>query len=59
MRSAAGRYGYTADYPMERLYRNVRITTIFEGATECRSIGSKADGAAWQEKGLDFPNKAK
>jgi alkylation response protein AidB-like acyl-CoA dehydrogenase len=29
-----GGYGYTADYPMERLYRNVRITTIFEGATE-------------------------
>jgi alkylation response protein AidB-like acyl-CoA dehydrogenase len=29
-----GGYGYTTDYPMERLYRNVRITTIFEGATE-------------------------
>lgn len=29
-----GGYGYTRDYPMERLYRNVRICTIFEGATE-------------------------
>lgn len=29
-----GGYGYTTDYPMERLYRNVRICTIFEGATE-------------------------
>lgn len=29
-----GGYGYTKDYPMERLYRNVRICTIFEGATE-------------------------
>lgn len=29
-----GGYSYTTDYPLERLYRNVRITTIFEGATE-------------------------
>jgi butyryl-CoA dehydrogenase len=29
-----GGYGYTTDYCLERLYRNVRITTIFEGATE-------------------------
>ena len=29
-----GRYGYTTEYPMERLYRNARICTIFEGATE-------------------------
>lgn len=29
-----GGYGYTKDYPMERLYRNVRICTMFEGATE-------------------------
>ena len=29
-----GGYGYTQDYPMERLYRNARICTMFEGATE-------------------------
>lgn len=29
-----GGYSYCVDYTLERLYRNVRITTIFEGATE-------------------------
>jgi len=29
-----GGYGYTTDYAMERLYRNARICTMFEGATE-------------------------
>ena len=29
-----GGYGYTKEYPIEQMYRDVRIFTIFEGATE-------------------------
>ena len=29
-----GGYGYTADYPVERLYRDSRITEIYEGTSE-------------------------
>ncbi|OIQ89168.1 acyl-CoA dehydrogenase [mine drainage metagenome] len=33
-----GGYGYLADYPVERLYRNVRITQIYEGASEIQRM---------------------
>jgi len=29
-----GGYGYTTEYPVERLYRDAKITTIYEGTTE-------------------------
>ncbi len=29
-----GGYGYTTDFPVERLYRDAKITTIYEGTTE-------------------------
>jgi len=29
-----GGYGYTTDYPVERLYRDAKVTTIYEGTTE-------------------------
>jgi len=29
-----GGYGYTADYPVERFYRDARITQIYEGTSE-------------------------
>lgn len=29
-----GGYGYTADFPVERLYRDAKITTIYEGTTQ-------------------------
>ena len=29
-----GGYGYTTEYPVERLYRDARVTTIYEGTTE-------------------------
>ena len=29
-----GGYGYIKEYPIERMYRDVRVFTIFEGATE-------------------------
>ena len=29
-----GGYGYTKEYPLEQMYRDIRIFTIFEGATE-------------------------
>jgi alkylation response protein AidB-like acyl-CoA dehydrogenase len=29
-----GGYGYTTEYPVERLYRDSKVTTIYEGTTQ-------------------------
>lgn len=33
-----GGYGYTADYPLERLSRDVRVTTLYEGTSEIQRL---------------------
>jgi len=33
-----GGYGYVRDFPVERYYRDVRVTTIFEGTTEIQKL---------------------
>ncbi len=33
-----GGYGYTHDYPVERAYRDVRVTRIYEGTSEIQRI---------------------
>jgi len=33
-----GGYGYTKDYLIERLYRDVRVTTIYEGTSEIQRL---------------------
>lgn len=33
-----GGYGYMKDYPLERMYRDARITKIYEGTTEIQKI---------------------
>jgi len=33
-----GGYGFTLDYPVERLYRDVRVTRIYEGTSEIQRI---------------------
>jgi len=33
-----GGYGYTREYPVERLYRDVRVTTIYEGTSEIQRL---------------------
>ena len=33
-----GGYGYLSDFPVERIYRNVRITQIYEGASEIQRM---------------------
>ena len=33
-----GGYGYTTDFPLEQLYRDIRITSIYEGTTGIQSM---------------------
>jgi alkylation response protein AidB-like acyl-CoA dehydrogenase len=33
-----GGYGYTRDFPVERAYRDVRVTRIYEGTSEIQRI---------------------
>jgi butyryl-CoA dehydrogenase len=33
-----GGYGYTKDYPIERLYRDVRVTSIYEGTSQIQRL---------------------
>jgi len=33
-----GGYGYTKDFPVERAYRDVRVTRIYEGTSEIQRI---------------------
>lgn len=33
-----GGYGYSCDYPVERLARDVRVTTLYEGASEIQRL---------------------
>ncbi|MBI5604445.1 MAG: acyl-CoA dehydrogenase family protein [Deltaproteobacteria bacterium] len=33
-----GGYGYTGDYPVERLARDVRVTTLYEGTSEIQRL---------------------
>jgi alkylation response protein AidB-like acyl-CoA dehydrogenase len=33
-----GGYGYSKEYPVERLYRDARVTTIYEGTSEIQRI---------------------
>ncbi len=33
-----GGYGFTVDFPLEQLYRDIRITTIYEGTTGIQSL---------------------
>ena len=33
-----GGYGYTKDYPVERYFRDAKVTEIYEGTTEIQRI---------------------
>ncbi|MDS4031200.1 MAG: acyl-CoA dehydrogenase family protein, partial [Candidatus Contendobacter sp.] len=33
-----GGYGYSIDFPVERLYRDVRVTQIYEGASDIQRL---------------------
>ncbi|TAN56958.1 MAG: acyl-CoA dehydrogenase, partial [Rhodospirillales bacterium] len=33
-----GGYGYLADFPLERLYRDVRVTQIYEGTSDVQRM---------------------
>ncbi|MEP2783169.1 MAG: acyl-CoA dehydrogenase family protein [Pseudoruegeria sp.] len=38
-----GGYGYLTDYPLERIYRNVRVCQIYEGTSEIQKINISRD----------------
>ena len=33
-----GGYGYSADYPVERYFRDARVTEIYEGTSEIQRV---------------------
>ena len=33
-----GGYGYMKDYPLERIYRDAKITEIYEGTSEVHKV---------------------
>jgi alkylation response protein AidB-like acyl-CoA dehydrogenase len=33
-----GGYGYVADFPVERIYRDARVTRIYEGASDIQRL---------------------
>ena len=33
-----GGYGYTSDFPVERIYRDVRVSQIYEGANDIQRL---------------------
>ena len=33
-----GAYGYSREYPVERYYRDARVTTIYEGTSEIQRL---------------------
>ena len=33
-----GGYGYVADFPVERIWRDVRVTQIYEGASDIQLL---------------------
>jgi len=33
-----GGYGYTTDFPVERIYRDVRATQIYEGTSDIQRL---------------------
>jgi alkylation response protein AidB-like acyl-CoA dehydrogenase len=33
-----GGYGYVADFPIERIYRDVRVCQIYEGTSDIQKI---------------------
>jgi butyryl-CoA dehydrogenase len=33
-----GGYGYVADFPVERIYRDVRVCQIYEGTSDIQKI---------------------
>ncbi|MBK7015699.1 MAG: acyl-CoA dehydrogenase family protein [Sulfuritalea sp.] len=43
-----GGYGYVSDFPVERIYRDVRVCQIYEGASDIQRlvIGRSLDGAS-------------
>lgn len=44
-----GGYGYLTDFPVERIYRDVRVCTIYEGTSDIQRIviGREIAGDAW------------
>lgn len=44
-----GGYGFTKEFPLERLYRDVRITSLYEGTSQIQ-IREVVNGAYWMER---------
>jgi butyryl-CoA dehydrogenase len=42
-----GGYGYTSDFPVERIYRDVRVAQIYEGASDIQRLVIGRAIAAW------------
>lgn len=52
-----GGYGFTKEFPLERLYRDVRITSLYEGTSQIQ-LREVMNSAYWMEK-LALQNQLK
>ena len=56
-----GGSGYVDDHPVERYYRDVRVTTLYEGTSQIQKliIGRARPGSRWHEGRADHRRRSR
>ena len=51
-----GGYGYMKDYPLERMYRDAKITEIYEGTSEIHKVVISRAVLSGKQEGVSYEN---